>query len=76
MAVYGATVNDSTLHGVPEDRRYQVDVFKQHYCLASEDSRSTSQCKTNTSLFILWLNTNEYIYSTILIFSSLFVFSP
>ncbi|KAL4971150.1 hypothetical protein BDW66DRAFT_155958 [Aspergillus desertorum] len=65
-AVYGATVNNTLVPGVPHDLAYQVSrVFEPKYCLPTE-SETEAQPRENwtpeAALFTVWIGIND-IYS-------------
>ncbi|KAL4765023.1 uncharacterized protein BDW70DRAFT_147327 [Aspergillus foveolatus] len=65
-AVYGATVNNTLVPGVPRDLAYQVShVFEPHYCLpaGSETEAEAGESWTpEAALFTVWIGIND-IYS-------------
>jgi hypothetical protein len=62
-AVYGATVNNTLVPGVPRDLAYQVSrVFEPHYCLpaGSEIEAEAGESWTpEAALFTVWIGINE-----------------
>ncbi|KAL4744094.1 hypothetical protein BDV11DRAFT_165783 [Aspergillus similis] len=63
-AVYGATVNNTVVPGVPHDLAYQVSrVFEPHYCLpVGSEAKSGERWTPEAALFTVWIGIND-IYS-------------
>nr|AFT91369.1 hypothetical protein [Aspergillus rugulosus] len=65
-AVYGATVNNTLVPGVPRDLAYQVSrVFEPHYCLPAgpETEAETGERWTpEAALFTVWIGINDIYY--------------
>ncbi|KAL5040939.1 hypothetical protein BDW71DRAFT_212625 [Aspergillus fruticulosus] len=65
-AVYGATVNNTLVPGVPHDLAYQVSrVFEPNYCLSPESDTEVEPRETWTpeaALFTVWIGINDIYF--------------